>query len=69
MKFKDLVGSKSNPKQSKMKMVITESQMKRLLENIVDESHNDQNKIKQAKIIINEKMISMNKVTSLYSPL
>lgn len=55
MKFKDLVGSKSNPKQSKMKMVITESQMKRLLENIVDESHNDQNKIKQAKIIINEK--------------
>ncbi len=55
MKFKDLVGSKINPKKSKMKMIITESQMKRLLENIVDESHNDQNKIKQAKIIINEK--------------
>ncbi len=55
MKFKDLVGSKRNPKQSKMKMIITESQMKRLLENVVDESHNDHNKIKQAKIIINEK--------------
>lgn len=55
MKFKDLVGSKSNGEQSKIKMVITESQMKRLLQYIVDESHKDQNKTKQAKIIINEK--------------
>jgi len=59
MKFKDLIGSKNDSKQSKMKMIITESQMKRLIENVVDEnvvyaSRDNQNKSKQIKSIINE---------------
>jgi len=59
MKFKDLIGSKNDSKQAKMKMIITESQMKRLLENVVDEnvvyaSRDNQNKSKQIKSIINE---------------
>lgn len=59
MKFKDLIGSKNDSKQSKMKIIITESQMKRLIENVIDEnvvyaSRDNQNKSKQIKSIINE---------------